>query len=96
MGLSCPDPELARTIRNPDAMAIAGVRPRPYGPDRFYLSTDPEAFRTGLEGALLPLASQVRDQPAWRLPPAAPVPDRSSRHLPSTTTAPDRSAAPSP
>jgi len=56
MGLSCPDPALARYIRNLDAMAIAGGRPRPDGPYRFYLSTDPEGFRTGLEEALLPLA----------------------------------------
>lgn len=56
MGLSCPDPALGRYIRNLDAMAIAGGRPRRDGPHRFYLSTDPEGFRTGLEDSLLPLA----------------------------------------
>lgn len=56
MGLSCPVPELVRNIRNLDAMAVAGGRPRPEGPYRFYLSTDPETFRAGIEEALLPLA----------------------------------------
>lgn len=56
MGLSCPDPALAPFIRNLDAMAVAGGRPRPDGPYRFYLSTDPETFRRGIEEALLPLA----------------------------------------